>query len=163
MAKVILYEHVDYGGLAYAIDANTPVIPPPMGQGDGQASSIHIYTNEWVTFWEGKDFDPGNDQLWVAPPGQGYQWNFANLHTQLSCRPHGNNHWGDRIRGVSFPGTGPLGSLDNILIVKADGSFGGNTHACQEKLAIDLDIEKISLRSKLILTLDQDGSELKRT
>ncbi len=159
MSKVILYENVDFGGFPYGIDTNTPVIPPPMGSGDGQASSIHIYTNEWVTFWEGINFNQGNDQLWVAPPGPGYVWNFKNLHTL--CRPHGNNRWGDRIRGVSFPGTGPSGDLDNILIVNSDGSLAGNTHACNKKSAIEIDVEKLSILSKLIPTLDHDASELR--
>lgn len=124
MAKVTLYQDINFAGYTYDINDNTPVIPPPMGGDNPQASSIRIYTNEWVTFWESPNYDQGDDQLWVAPPGNGRMWIIPNLPG--FWRPHGNNNWNDRIKGVSFPGQGPSGDLDNIVILNADGSLSGN-------------------------------------
>jgi hypothetical protein len=116
MIAATLYENVDFGGRAFDVNTgeNVPVIPPPLSRG---TSSVHVYYG-WITFWESQNYDSGDDQLWVAPPKPGYLWVFANLHTFY--RPHGNNHWGDRIWAVSFSGA-PTGDNDNRTIVYPDG------------------------------------------
>src|SRR5262245_52761230 len=81
---------------------NTSAIAPPMGADDGQGSSMIVPSSTWITFWELPNFDGGGDSLWIESAGPGFQWRLDNLH-QLR-RPHGNNHWGDRIRAVSFSG-----------------------------------------------------------
>ena len=119
LPKLNLYEHINFGGWEYAINDSIPALPPPVGSGDGQASSVRIYTNEWVILWENVNYDEGEDQLWIAPAGAGFGWEIDNLHDIR--RPHGNNHWGDRIRCVAFPGSGPSGDNDNRTIVHEDG------------------------------------------
>lgn len=121
MAKVTLFEDINFGGEKFEINDNIAAIPPFMGSGDGQASSVVIQTNEWVVLWENVNYQEGEDQFWIAPPGIGYQWNLDNLHEYP--RPHGNNHWGDRIRCVAFPGRPPSGSNENRTILQADGSI----------------------------------------
>src|SRR4051794_6098168 len=98
MLAAILFENIDFGGIPYNVNEGDqiPVIPPPMGAGDGQASSMKVYSSQWITFWESPNFDAGDDSLWIEPAGAGLFWNVANLH-RLG-RPHGTNHWGDRIR-----------------------------------------------------------------
>src|SRR3989442_6746964 len=119
-----MFENVEYGGRAFDVNDgdNIPLIPPPLG---GNASSLYVYGPHWVTFWESPFYNAGDDQLWVAPPPAGQYWLFHNLHEFY--RPHGNNHWGDRIKCVSFSGE-PTGDNDNRTIVHSDGSVtNGNS------------------------------------
>jgi hypothetical protein len=118
-----LYENVDFGGRAFHVESgqHVAVIPPPIGSGDGQASSIHITADQWIVFWEAKNYDEGDDQLWIAPPPAGTRWALSDLHDLP--RPHGNNHWGDRILAVSFPGGPPTGNNENRTIVHPDGTI----------------------------------------
>ena len=60
--------------------------------------SIHT---DWNAFFETVD-DTGDDQLYVQGNGE-----LANFHTIL--RPHGNNHWGDRISQVKVGLAPPAG------------------------------------------------------
>jgi hypothetical protein len=117
-----MFENVDFGGTPFNVNngENIPVLPPPMGNGDGQASSLHIFGPQWITFWESPFYDQGDDQLWIAPPPAGFYRYIKNLHGLF--RPHGNNHWGDRIRCVSFSGA-PSGDNDNRSIWHPDGHW----------------------------------------
>jgi len=122
MLAALLFENVGFQGAIYAVyeGASIPAIPPPMGSGDGQTSSMKVYNfTFWITFWESPNFNEGDDSLWIAPSGNGMFWPLDNLHTLR--RPHGNNHWGDRIRAVSFSGP-PTGSNENRTIIHPDGS-----------------------------------------
>lgn len=47
MAKVILYEHDDFGGWSYEIDDRVGDLPSPYS---GQASSLKVLVSGWVTF-----------------------------------------------------------------------------------------------------------------
>ncbi len=116
MVAATLYENVDFGGRAFDINVgeSIPVIPPPLSRG---TSSIRVYFG-WITFWESQGYNAGGDQLWVAAPPAGKMWSFPNLHG--FHRPHGNNHWGDRIWAVSHSHE-PLGDNDNRTIVHPDG------------------------------------------
>lgn len=110
-----LYENIGYGGRIFQdVDQNVPVIPPPL---NGQGSSLVLISNVWVTYWETANYDEGDDSLWIEPRSNGYA--IANLH--ILGRPHGNNHWGDRIKAISMSGA-PTGSNENRTIVHADGS-----------------------------------------
>jgi hypothetical protein len=126
----VLFENVDQGGRSFSVNdgENVPLIPPPLG---GQGSSIYVYGPHWITFWESAFYNAGNDQLWVAPPPAGQYWIFHNLHTFY--RPHGNNHWGDLIKSVSFSGE-PVGDNDNRTIVHPNGSVtnGNSFHLSAE-------------------------------
>ena len=113
-----LFENTPPGGrtLDVSVGENIPVIPPPLG---GQASAVFIYGPQWITFWESPNYDAGDDQFWAAPPPNGYHWEITDLHRLY--RPHGNNHWGDRIKGVSFSGP-PTGDNENRTILHPDGT-----------------------------------------
>jgi hypothetical protein len=114
-SKVVLYEDINFAGAVSSINDSISSIPPPMGSGDGQASSVKIFTNEWVVLWENVNYQEGEDQLWIAPAGDGFGWEIADL--RQVPRPHGNNNWNDRIRCVAFPGRGPTGDNDNRTII----------------------------------------------
>jgi hypothetical protein len=111
-----LFENVNYGGRALDIQDgySSPQLPPPIG--NQQASSIQVFCQEWITFWESTNY--GDDSLWIAPPSPGHYWPIPNLH--ILPRPHGNNHWGDRIAAVAFSGP-PSGSNEDRTIVWPDG------------------------------------------
>jgi hypothetical protein len=121
MAEVTLYEHINFVGRTYDVNTDMDSFPDWPGTNDGQTSSIKVFRKGWVRFWEGTDWDDSNDQLWVEGPMTNNP-NLQNLHTLP--RPHGNNHWGDRIRCISFPGQAPdLGDAnqDNRTVVFANG------------------------------------------
>lgn len=124
MDGVLMFPDVGFTG-GFKLEIRTgeawPTLPPPMGAADGQASSMYVCSAQWAVFWESPNFDEGDDSLWVAPVGPNYQWNLDNLHT--IGRPHGTNHWGDRIRGVSFTPVGPTGSNENRTIINGDGTI----------------------------------------
>lgn len=152
MLAALLYEHINYAGYTYPVNdgENLPAIPPPMGADHGQASSMYVYSPQWITFWESPNYDQGDDSLWIAPPKPGHRWEFANLH-QLG-RPHGTNHWGDRIRCVSFSG-GPTGSNENRTVVHEDGrvSIGSNRFTARElSEKFGITVQQVSLYSELV-------------
>jgi hypothetical protein len=107
---VVIYKDVPFAGDTLEITQNTPQLPSL----DRQASSIKITNdpNKWTIFWETKNYDSGDDQLWV----QGSR-TFRDL-TQVS-RPHGNNQWNDRISAVSFADTLPDTNDENRTICPA--------------------------------------------
>ena len=111
-----LFENIGFQGRTLDIqDGNqVPALPPPVG--NQQASSIYVFGPQWITFWESTNY--GDDSLWVAPPPAGRYWRLDNLHTL--GRPHGNNHWGDRISAVAFSGP-PSGSNEDRTIIWPDG------------------------------------------
>lgn len=152
MPAALLYENVGFQGYVFGVEngQNIPVIPPPMGSGDGQASSMYVYGPQWITFWEAHNYNPGDDSLWIHPPRQGYMWVLDNLHRL--CRPHGTNHWGDRIRGVSFSGA-PTGSNENRTVINANGSVicGNRLFSMEEfQKEFGVTIEMVSLKSELV-------------
>ena len=115
----ILYKDINYGVPSLPIEEgfNQYELPPPWGQ--QIASSMKVFSGQWITFWESTGY--GDDQLWIAPPPSG-GWGFPNLHAYP--RPHGHagqDHWGDRIAAVSFTGP-PTGSNSDRTIVWSDGS-----------------------------------------
>jgi hypothetical protein len=112
-----LWQNDHFGGAGFDIPDSIPipVIPPPLHRG---AKSLRMAGTQWMTFWESDNFDTGDDSLWIAPPGAGFAWNLEYLGNVP--RPHGNNHWGDRISGVSFSGS-PTGDNDNRTIIHEDG------------------------------------------
>jgi hypothetical protein len=107
-AKATIYRNVAFGGEALDITSNIPELPSPLYR---EVSSLKVENEntKWVVFWESKNFDDGDDQLWI----QGSR-TIKNLHTLR--RPHGNNHWGDRIEAVSFSDVGPQGDNDNRTV-----------------------------------------------
>src|SRR5580704_1315419 len=113
-----LFVNVDFGGPAYTIvdgQSQAPLPPPWYENG----SSVTYTSGQWVTFWESDDYgQSGGDSLWLAPLDPSNTWYIRNLHTL--CRPHGNNHWGDLIKSMSFSGP-PTGATDDRTILKADG------------------------------------------
>ncbi|MGH9760135.1 MAG: hypothetical protein ACREDR_31800, partial [Blastocatellia bacterium] len=143
MPNSILYENVDMGGRRFVVrdGENIPVIRPPL---DGSASSLETWGAGWVTFWESINFDAKDDQLWIEDPANGDGWYIPNLHKLP--RPHGNNHWGDRIRGVSHSGA-PTGSNENRTIIHANRTVTvGNRHfTASEKEYSELGLEVLSL------------------
>jgi hypothetical protein len=154
MLAALLYEHSNYGGYTFGVEygQNYPALAPPIGSGSGQASSMYIYGPQWITFWESPNYHEGDDSLWVHPPPIGYIWTFDDLH-RLN-RPHGNNHWGDRIRCISFSGA-PTGSNENRTIVRADGSvISGDRLFTSDEIARDRGclISLVSLNSSLVPT-----------
>jgi hypothetical protein len=141
--RAIIYEHVNFGGRTFDVIGDTPVIPPPMGSGDGQASSLRIFGPEWVVFWETVNYDEGDDQLWIAPPPSGRMWELSNLH--ILPRPHGNNIWGDRIRAVSLSNSGPTGDNDNRLILNPDGTWTCGFSVKELKFKNRVEMPKLSI------------------
>ncbi len=113
--KVILYEHLNYGGQSLPVNSTTNHLPGFFGTNDGQATAFRIYTNEWVIFWEDVNLHHSDDQLWIAPAGVNRGWELPDLRGV--GRPHGNNQWNDRIRGIAFSPTGPIGDNQNRTIV----------------------------------------------
>jgi hypothetical protein len=106
--KATVYRNVGFGGEAVDITSNTAQLPSPL---NGEVSSLKVDNEnlKWTVFWESENFDEGDDQLWIQGPRT-----IANLHTLH--RPHGNNHWGDRIKAVSFSADGPQGDNDNRTV-----------------------------------------------
>jgi len=152
MLAAILFENINFDGYVYTVNEgdHTSVIPPPMGSGDGQASSMKVYSSQWITFWESPNFDEGDDSLWIEPAGVGFFWSIPNLHTL--GRPHGTNHWGDRIRGVSFSGP-PTGSNENRTIIHQDGTvtIGNSLLTAQEaQTRFGFALRPVSLNSTLV-------------
>lgn len=152
MLAAILSENINFNGFPYSVNEGEqiPLIPPPMGSGDGQASSMKVYSTQFITFWESPNFDEGDDSLWIESAGAGFFWSIPNLHTL--GRPHGNNHWGDRIRGVSFSGP-PTGSNENRTIIHHDGTvtIGDNLLTAQEvETRFGFALRPVSLDSTLV-------------
>lgn len=114
LPKVVIYSDAEYKGETLTINENLPVLPAPLGTTTGgqhgKVSSLKITTKGWVVFWEGKNFNEGDDQLWVEGPA--VISDLAKLH-----RPHGNNHWNDRILAVSFGSAPPIGNNKNRTII----------------------------------------------
>lgn len=114
LPKVVVYDNADYNGESLTINETLSVLPAPLGTTasgqHGKVSSIKITTKGWVVFWEGKNFNEGDDQLWVEGPA--VISDLAKLH-----RPHGNNHWNDRILAVSFSTAPPTGNNKNRTII----------------------------------------------
>lgn len=112
--KVVMYEHAGYQGESLVVETNLPALPPPFnntqGSLNGTASSLKVNFSGWVVFYEGRDFNDGKDQLWIQGPTT--ISDLSKLH-----RPHGNNHWGDRILSVSFPGHPPQNAKSNYTII----------------------------------------------
>lgn len=114
LPKVVLYGEANYKGEALTINESLPILPAPLGTTEagqhGKVSSLKINANVWVVFWEGKYFNEGDDELWVEGPA--VISDLAKLH-----RPHGNNHWNDRILAVSFASAPPSGKNKNRTVI----------------------------------------------
>lgn len=112
--KVVVYEHLNYGGTSLAVNNNTALLPPPLGSIEGgkhgNVSSLKVNAKGWVVFWEGKEYNESEDQLWVEGPA--VISDLSKLH-----REHGNNHWNDRIRSISFSSTPPTGSNGRRTVI----------------------------------------------
>lgn len=112
--KVEIFEHANYQGASLSINANTSLLPPPLGSIEGgkhgNVSSIKVNIKGWVVFWEGKEYNEGEDQLWVEGPT--VISDLSKLH-----REHGNNHWGDRIRSISFSSVPPTGVNNRRTVI----------------------------------------------
>lgn len=112
--KVELFEHANYLGASLSLNANTSLLPPPLGSIEGgkhgNVSSLKVNVKGWVVFWEGKEYNEGEDQLWVEGPT--VISDLSKLH-----REHGNNHWGDRIRSISFSSVPPTGNNNRRTII----------------------------------------------
>lgn len=112
--KVIMYGDANYKGEVLTINETLPILPAPLGTTEsgqhGKVSSLKINAKGWVVFWEGKNFKESDDQLWVEGPA--VISDLAKLH-----RPHGNNHWNDRILAVSFASNPPTGNNKNRTII----------------------------------------------
>jgi hypothetical protein len=152
MLAAILFENINIDGFRYTVNEGEqiPIIPPPMGSGDGQTSSMEIFSTQWITFWESPNFDEGDDSLWIEPAGIGRFWQIDNLH--ILGRPHGTNHWGDRIRAVSFSGP-PTGSNENRTIIHADGTVtvGKQLLTAEDaKAKLGFVLRPVSLNSTLV-------------
>jgi hypothetical protein len=108
-----LWQNDHFTGQGFDIpdSISVPVIPPPLHRG---AKSLKVSGTQWMTFWESDNYNTGDDSLWIAPG----HWTLEYLGNV--GRPHGNNHWGDRISAVSFSGP-PQGSNENRTIVHEDG------------------------------------------
>ena len=116
--KVELFQNRDFGGARLAIDANTPQLPLPFG--NRETSSLKVHTREWVKFYENDNFNEDDDVLWIEGDRPDDP-NLRNLHTLP--RPHGNEHWGDRILSVSFPGGPPSAETTNCTIYWKNGKI----------------------------------------
>ncbi|MEO6727195.1 MAG: hypothetical protein ABIU20_08110 [Blastocatellia bacterium] len=114
LPKIVVFEHANYQGAALDLNTNTSLLPPPLGSKEGgkhgNVSSLKVNVKGWVVFWEGKEYNEGEDQLWVEGPA--VISDMSKLH-----RPHGNNHWGDRIRSVSFASGPPTGDNNRRTII----------------------------------------------
>lgn len=116
--RAVIWENTNFQGQSLEIFEDQPLLPWPFTLGPNFAEASSIQTNldegEWAVFWEEAGYDRGSDQLWV----QGTQ-SLPNLHLKEGKlrRLHGNNEWGDRIRGVSFPNGGPTGSNENRTVL----------------------------------------------
>ena len=112
--KVMMWGEANYQGDLRSVNENLPVLPALLGTTEsgqhGKVSSLKINATGWVVFWEGKSLKEGDDQLWVEGPA--VISDLAQLH-----RPHGNNHWNDRILTVSFASSAPTGSNKNRTII----------------------------------------------
>ena len=112
--KVEIFEHANYQGTSQSINANTSLLPPPLGSIEGgkhgNVSSLKVNVKGWVVFWEGKEYNENEDQLWVEGPT--VISDLSKLH-----REHGNNHWGDRIRSISFSSAPPTGANNRRTII----------------------------------------------
>ncbi|MBS1809586.1 MAG: hypothetical protein JST84_15610 [Acidobacteria bacterium] len=112
--KVMMWGEANYKGESLTVNENLPVLPAPLGTTEngqhGKVSSLKVNSTGWVVFWEGKSFKESDDQLWVEGPA--VISDLAQLH-----RPHGNNHWNDRILAVSFASAPPTGSNKNRTII----------------------------------------------
>ena len=114
LPKVVMFGEANYKGETLTINENLPVLPAPLGTTEsgqhGKVSSLKSNTKGWVVFWEGKNFNEGDDELWVEGPA--VVSDLAKLH-----RPHGNNHWNDRILAVSFASAPPSGNKKNRTVI----------------------------------------------
>lgn len=114
LPKVMVYSEAEYKGETLIVNDNLPVLPAPLGTTEGgqhgKVSSLKIHAKGWVVFWEGKNYKESDDQLWVEGPA--VISDLAKLH-----RPHGNNHWNDRILSVSFASAPPTGNNKNRTII----------------------------------------------
>lgn len=112
--KVEVFEHANYQGSSLSVNTNTSLLPPPLGSAGGgkhgNVSSLKVNVKGWVVFWEGKEYNENEDQLWVEGPT--VISDLSKLH-----REHGNNHWGDRIRSISFSSTPPTGNNNRRTII----------------------------------------------
>jgi hypothetical protein len=109
MPRVTLFTDINFGGAQYVVNDAVAQLPPGV---ENEVSSIRIEGSAPGTFtvlWEARGFDGGDDALWLEGNGE-----LHNLHTLR--RPHGNNHWGDRVSGVSFQAA-PQGSTENRTIL----------------------------------------------
>jgi hypothetical protein len=110
-------------------------LPAPWSNGSGEASSLILAgpTRSWAVLWETSK-NSGDDSLWIAPIPDGWAFMLWSLHTGTGSgfppgmldRPHGNNHWGDRIRGVTWTPNPPSGDNDNRTILWPNGHQCGN-------------------------------------
>ena len=119
--KIILFENVDFGGRSWEVTQTTGSFS---GWQNRSASSIRVQgfgDNDWNAFFETAN-NSGDDQLYLQGNGE-----LNNLHT--IARPHGNNHWGDRISQVQVA-VAPSGSNENQTILShgtrnyVDGNHG---------------------------------------
>ncbi len=106
---MVLWENIDFGGRSHRINLPTQgtIDLKNTGWTNRGTSSIEIVglsEGQWSCFYETSNHT-GDDMLFVQGSGR-----LRNLHTIV--RPHGNNHWGDRIQGVASPVTGPSSSLN---------------------------------------------------
>lgn len=112
--RVIVYENANYQGDSLSVNSNTALLPPPLGSIEGgkhgNVSSLKVNVKGWVVFWEGKEYNEREDQLWVEGPT--VISDLSKLH-----REHGNNHWNDRIRAISFSSVPPTGDNSRRTII----------------------------------------------
>ncbi len=112
--KVEIFEHANYQGASLSVNTNTSLLPPPLGSTEGgkhgNVSSLKVNVKGWVVFWEGKEYNEREDQLWVEGPT--VISDLSKLH-----REHGNNHWGDRIRSISFSSVPPTGANNRRTVI----------------------------------------------
>jgi hypothetical protein len=117
MGKITLWENTDFNGQTVEIEGGYITLT---GWQDKSASSIKIEgfkSTDCNAFYESSG-DDGSDQLYTEGNGA-----FANLH--VITRPHGNNHWGDRISQVCV-GKIPMGDKQNQTIFNCNNKTYSN-------------------------------------
>lgn len=107
--KATIWEDADFGGRSLEIFESHPLLPFPF-EFTASSLQVNLQPGEWIVFWEAREYDAKDDQLWISGSRS-----IANLH--LLRRPHGKNHWGDRIRAISLPPGGPTGSNENRTVL----------------------------------------------
>lgn len=108
MGKITLYENVGFTGRAWEVIQTTGQFQDWQNRSASSLKVEGFRDDDWNAFFESAN-NYGDDQLYLQGNGE-----LANLHTL--ARPHGNNHWGDRISQVQI-GVAPAGDNDNQTIL----------------------------------------------